>query len=109
MSDPRRVVVTAAASGIGLAIAEAFAAEGDRVHICDIDEQALNAVTEAHEAITGTVCDVSDRLSVEAFIHTAVDTLAASTCWSTTPGSPGPPPRSRPSTATSGNRYWPST
>lgn len=75
MSIPRRVVVTAAASGIGLAIAEAFAAEGDRVHICDINEQALNQVTEVHEAITGTVCDISDRSSVEAFINTTVDTL----------------------------------
>ena len=75
MTSPRKVVVTAAASGIGLAIAEAFAAEGDRVHICDINDQALEQVIRAHQAITGTVCDVSERSSVEAFIAAAVDTL----------------------------------
>jgi NAD(P)-dependent dehydrogenase (short-subunit alcohol dehydrogenase family) len=45
MSNGRRVVVTAGAAGIGLAIAKAFGADEDRVHICDIDEQALEQVS----------------------------------------------------------------
>ncbi len=43
MSSERCVVVTAGASGIGLTIARAFATNGARVHICDIDEDALRA------------------------------------------------------------------
>jgi len=39
--DGLRVLVTAGASGIGLATARAFAAEGARILICDIDEKAL--------------------------------------------------------------------
>ena len=75
MSNGRRVVVTAAGNGIGLAIAQAFAADGDRVHICDIDEQALKQVTGSNPSITATVCDVSDRSSVEAFVKAAARTL----------------------------------
>ncbi|WP_073948205.1 SDR family oxidoreductase [Streptomyces kebangsaanensis] len=75
MNSGRRVVVTAGAAGIGLAMARAFAANGDRVHICDIDERALGQVTGADPRITGTVCDVSDRPSVEAFVKAAVRTL----------------------------------
>lgn len=75
MSDGRRVVVTAGAGGIGLAIARAFAANGDRVHICDINKQAVKQVTDGNPAITGTVCDVSSRSSVEAFVQAAVGTL----------------------------------
>jgi len=75
MSNGRRVVVTAAANGIGLAIARAFAADGDRVHMCDIDEQALKQVTDSNPSITSTVCDVSDRFSVEAFVKAAAEAL----------------------------------
>src|SRR5690606_28234669 len=71
----RSVVVTAAASGIGFAIAKAFAAAGDRVHICDIDETALAKVTESIPGVTTTVCDISDRAAVEAFIAEATTTL----------------------------------
>lgn len=75
MSNGRRVVVTAGAAGIGLAIAKAFAAIGDRVHICDINEQTLKQVTDDNPAITATLCDVSDRTSVEAFVAAAVESL----------------------------------
>jgi NAD(P)-dependent dehydrogenase (short-subunit alcohol dehydrogenase family) len=52
-----RVLVTAGASGIGQAIAVAFAEAGARVHVCDIDEAALD---RADFAALRTVCDVSD-------------------------------------------------
>lgn len=75
METARKVVVTAAAGGIGFAMAKAFAANGDRVHICDIDEPALEHIAQNNPRITGTVCDVSDRRSVETFIEAAVRTL----------------------------------
>ncbi|MYV49243.1 SDR family oxidoreductase [Streptomyces sp. SID2888] len=75
MNTGRRVVVTAGAAGIGLSAARAFAANGDRVHICDIDERALEQITEADPVITGTVCDVSDQSSVETFVEAAAHTL----------------------------------
>src|SRR3982751_4289041 len=75
MSNGRRVVITAGAAGIGLAMAKAFTADGDRVHICDIDEQALKQVTGDNSSISATVCDVSDRSSVESFIQAAAGAL----------------------------------
>ncbi len=41
--DSRRVLITAGASGIGKAMAEAFAAAGDRIWVTDVDPQALDA------------------------------------------------------------------
>jgi NAD(P)-dependent dehydrogenase (short-subunit alcohol dehydrogenase family) len=71
----RGVVVTAGAAGIGLAIAKAFAADGDRVHICDIDTKALDQVTSPGGQISGTVCNIADRASVETFVSAAAQTL----------------------------------
>jgi NAD(P)-dependent dehydrogenase (short-subunit alcohol dehydrogenase family) len=75
MTTGRAVVVTAGAAGIGLAIAKAFAANGDRVHICDINQGSLAQVTDANPAITSTVCDISQQAAVEQFIEAAVEAL----------------------------------
>src|ERR1700687_4893694 len=60
-----RVLVTAGAGGIGLAIARRFASEGARVHTCDVDQTALSALVASDPAITVTPCDVSDRSAVK--------------------------------------------
>ena len=56
-----RVLVTAGASGIGLATARAFLREGARVHVCDVDEAGLSAL---RGAMGTTVCDVSSPAAV---------------------------------------------
>src|SRR5260221_2213945 len=59
-----RVLVTAGASGIGLATARAFAREGARVHVCDVDAGALDALAKSDPGFTRSVCDVADPASV---------------------------------------------
>src|SRR5689334_21741320 len=59
-----RVLVTAGASGIGLATARAFAREGARVHVCDVDQAALNALGASDPGLARSVCDVADGAAV---------------------------------------------
>jgi NAD(P)-dependent dehydrogenase (short-subunit alcohol dehydrogenase family) len=63
-----RVLVTAGASGIGLATAQAFAREGARVHICDVDEGHL--AKAAAGGLSHSVCDVSDPKAVAQLFDT---------------------------------------
>ncbi|HEY5663930.1 MAG TPA: SDR family oxidoreductase [Ilumatobacter sp.] len=69
-----RVIVTAAGAGIGRATARMFADAGARVWICDIDTDALSAVTQ-HERISGSVADVGDTASVDRFMSAAIADL----------------------------------
>lgn len=70
-----RVIVTAGAAGIGREIARAFAEEGAKVHVCDIDATALDALGESDPAIGRTRADVADRQDVERFFEEAIATL----------------------------------
>lgn len=62
-------VVTGGASGIGRALADAFAAEGMKVVLADVEAPALEAATRELRAaghdVTGVRCDVADPESVE--------------------------------------------
>ena len=60
-----RVLVTAGASGIGLATARAFVAEGARVLVCDVDKPALAALATSDAAIAAVEADVSDPAAVD--------------------------------------------
>ncbi len=59
-----RVLVTAGASGIGLAIAREFVHEGARVHVCDVDARALATLSANDPTVSHSHCDVSDESSV---------------------------------------------
>ena len=67
--EGRSAVVTGAASGIGLAIVEAFVAEGMRVTIADSNEENLTAVANRladQGADIHAICaDVSDPEAVD--------------------------------------------
>jgi NAD(P)-dependent dehydrogenase (short-subunit alcohol dehydrogenase family) len=66
-SMSRRVVITAGASGLGLAMAEGFLGAGDRVAVCDADPEAVAAVARDHPDIRAEVADVTDPAALGAF------------------------------------------
>jgi NAD(P)-dependent dehydrogenase (short-subunit alcohol dehydrogenase family) len=70
---PQRVLITAGAAGIGLAMARAFKAEGASVFVCDIDEQALEAA--AQEGFLAARGDMAKRAEIEAMVPAAVAAL----------------------------------
>lgn len=70
-----RVLVTAGASGIGRVTAESFLANGARVHLCDLEETALDEVRRALPQAGVTRCDVSDPGQVDALFEAAAGSL----------------------------------
>ncbi|MEM6372173.1 MAG: SDR family oxidoreductase [Pseudomonadota bacterium] len=57
----RRVLITAGASGIGLAMAHGFASNGDDVWVTDVDPSAL---ADLPADMTGHRCDAADEAGV---------------------------------------------
>jgi NAD(P)-dependent dehydrogenase (short-subunit alcohol dehydrogenase family) len=70
-----RVLVTAGAAGIGFAIAKTFVEHGARVHICDVDEQALARARRELPGVTQTRADVASRAEVERLFADATRAL----------------------------------
>jgi len=76
----RVAVVTGGASGIGLAMGRAFAAEGMKVVLADIEVDALDkAVADLPEGteVEAVVCDVSDPVQVDALRDQALERFGA--------------------------------
>ncbi|QCK86941.1 SDR family oxidoreductase [Phreatobacter aquaticus] len=70
-----RVLVTAGANGIGLEIARAFVEEGAKVHVCDVDREAMSELARTDPEISCTPCDVSNRAEVKALFDIALERL----------------------------------
>lgn len=67
-----RVFVTAGAGGIGKVIANAYAAEGAAVVVCDQDQ---NAVSALETGITGACVDVTDEAALDDWLQGGLDRL----------------------------------
>lgn len=70
----QKVLVTAGAGGIGLAISKRFASAGVHVHVLDIDAAALRDAC-AIDGISGTVADISNAKSAAEVVNIAVEQL----------------------------------
>jgi hypothetical protein len=71
----QRVLITAAATGIGRAIADGFVDSGARVHICDISDAHLEACLNKVPGMTGTAADVANLDDVERIFEEALQHL----------------------------------
>jgi NAD(P)-dependent dehydrogenase (short-subunit alcohol dehydrogenase family) len=71
----QRVVITAAATGIGRAIVEAFVAQGARVHLCDVNDAALADVAALSPSVVATRVDLADAEALDAWLMTAIADL----------------------------------
>jgi NAD(P)-dependent dehydrogenase (short-subunit alcohol dehydrogenase family) len=65
-------IVTGAAQGIGLAVAERLAAEGAQLVVGDINRDKLLEIAKAH-SWTGCVTDVRRKEDIDRLIQTAID------------------------------------
>ena len=89
----RVAVVAASSQGIGLATAEAFAAEGCRVAMCARNQQTLQAAAEKirkkHAAdVFADAFDVTDALAVSRFITTVASLFGGVDICVTNAGGP---------------------
>lgn len=75
MSEQQRVLVTAGASGIGLAIAQHYLAMGAKVYICDINAAIIEQTLNNNEGIAGGVADVGNPGMVERFVAQAINEM----------------------------------
>jgi NAD(P)-dependent dehydrogenase (short-subunit alcohol dehydrogenase family) len=88
--EQKRVVVTAGAAGIGLAIATAFLGAGAQVAICDIDEAAIADFKAKFPHAFAFRCDVSDAAEVETTARQMLGSLGGIDVLVNNAGSAGP-------------------
>jgi NAD(P)-dependent dehydrogenase (short-subunit alcohol dehydrogenase family) len=71
----RRVLVTAAAAGIGRVIVQVLCEAGARVHGCDVDKASLAKLSRDFPGVTTSLCDVADPAAVDSLFADAAGAL----------------------------------
>jgi len=90
MSAKLRVMITAAASGIGLAIAKSFAEQGYRVHVCDVNAEALAMLAEQSPKIKGSKVDVVSETAIGEWFQAATGDMGGLDVLINNAGTAGP-------------------
>ena len=79
--ENRVALISGAASGIGRATAERFAAEGATIFAVDVQEEALRetvaALRESGARVSSASCDVTDEAQVRAVVAQCLDEFGA--------------------------------
>jgi NAD(P)-dependent dehydrogenase (short-subunit alcohol dehydrogenase family) len=87
-------VVTGAASGIGRAVALAFAREGGSVVVADLDDEGgrttARLIADAGGKAQSTVCDVTNSADGQAVVEQAVEAFGGLDCGFNCAGVEGP-------------------
>ena len=86
----QRVIITAAASGIGRSIAAAFIASGAQVQVCDVDDASLASFREAFPGAVARKVDLADGDSLDAWLDTAIIELGGVDVLVNNAGTKGP-------------------
>jgi NAD(P)-dependent dehydrogenase (short-subunit alcohol dehydrogenase family) len=68
-------LITAGAAGIGREFARAFAANGARVFVCDINDKALADIRKEISSVIARHCDMGLRAEIERMVPEAVAAL----------------------------------
>lgn len=71
----KRVVITGAAGGAGVVLAQKFSSAGARVHICDINSAAVASVVSPDAGISGSICDCGNVDDVARLFDEALSRL----------------------------------
>ena len=83
-----RVAITAAGSGIGFAVAQAFAADGATVHVCDLTAEGVEAAAAA--GLVATRVDVADIAALDHWMDSTLAELGGLDVLVNNAGAAGP-------------------
>lgn len=86
----QRVLITAAAAGIGRAIAAAFHASGAAVHLCDVDDSALADVRAALPGVVASRVDLADADALREWLGSSLVALGGVDVLVNNAGTKGP-------------------
>jgi NAD(P)-dependent dehydrogenase (short-subunit alcohol dehydrogenase family) len=83
-------MITAGGSGIGWVVAKAFAAGGAKVHVCDVDADALSKAAKERPEIATTVVDLTDEAAIDRWFDDALGDLGGLDVLVNNAGTKGP-------------------
>ena len=86
----KRVLITAGAGGIGRAMTDVFHKAGARIHICDVDKEAIADTLKAFPGVSASLTDVSKLTDIDQLFADVMKQLGGLDCLINNAGIAGP-------------------